>query len=931
MRPLLTALCFLLFSAVHAQSLKLSGKVLNEKNEPLANVSVQITNGRGTQTGVDGNFLLELSAGQKYELSFSAVGYAAKTISDVEVINGQVNELNVVLTAVSKELTNVVVTANRSNARRESINSMIAFQKNTNTVAQVISAEAIRRSPDRNTGEILKRIPGTSIQEGKYLVIRGLADRYNQAMLNGILLSSTEPDRKTFSFDIFPAPMIDNIVINKAFVPEMTGEWAGGLVQINTKDIPAQSFFTLQVGTGFNSQTIGKDFYTSNGGKLDWLGMDDGTRALPAAMPLKYSFKALSSTDKTEWGKKFNSDWTATKGNAPLNASLQASGGFTTNLFGKKFGSVLALTYSANNRNLQFDNNIYTLDRIAKTADSSYVYQNNRYSRDVLWGALANFALELDRNNKISVKNIFNINASDYVTLRTGKDYEFGVGGTPIQAKEIAFKSNTLFNTQITGEHNLGKIRSKLKWYGSFTILDQYIPDQKRLQYNLDANNEYEALIGTGQARSQKSGSVFYSNLSDYIYSAGGDWSTNFRLFDLNQTVKAGYLLQVKDRLYNARPFSIVVSESVDVNRRNELLHLTDDKIFAAENFGSNGFLFDEYSEPSFRYIANSILNAGYLQFDNQFANRLRVVWGARVEDFDQLTGSVKQSDPRYLNTRVTDFLPAVNATFKLNRNTNIRLAGSQTVIRPEFRELSNLAFFDFELGATVVGNMNLKRTKVSNLDLRYELYPRPGEMFTAGVFFKHFKYPIEQLYNQTGTGGSSTFNFLNADKATDYGAEIELRKKLDFASALRNFTFQTNLSYIFSKVKSEGIRLDRPLQGQSPYVINFALQYDVEKLGLNTTVLFNQTGRRILYVGNDQVPETWEAPRPLLDLQIAKKLIRGKGEVKLNITDLINQRAYFYHDVNEDKKFTNYSKNDALSIRRNYGTNFNINFSYNF
>ncbi|HWI93513.1 MAG TPA: carboxypeptidase regulatory-like domain-containing protein [Flavisolibacter sp.] len=929
MRILLTALSFLFFSSIQAQSLQLSGKVVNEKNEPVAGVTIQVTGDGGTATNVGGNFSVTISPGKKYELRFSAIGYESKTISDVEVISGEVNELNIVLQSTSKDMSNVVITANRTSARRESANSMIAFQKNTNTVAQVISAEAIRRSPDKNTGEVLKRIPGASIQEGKYLIVRGLADRYNQAMLNGIQLSSTEPDRKTFSFDIFPAPMIDNIVINKAFVPEMTGEWAGGLVQINTKDIPAQPFFTLQVGTGFNSQTIGKDFYTAKGGKLDWLGIDDNTRALPSDIPFKYSFKDLSPSEKTEWGKKFNNGWSTTKGNVPLNASLQASGGFSTKLFGKKLGSMLALTYSGSSRNLQFDNNIYTLDRTAKTADSSYAYHNNRYSREVLWGALANFALELNRNNKISIKNIFNINANDYITLRTGKDYEFGVGGTPIKAQEIAFKSNTLFNTQVTGEHHLGKLKSKLKWYGNFTILDQYIPDQKRLQYNLDANGAYEALLG--QARSQKSGSVFYSNLSDYIYTAGGDWTTNFRLFDLGQTVKAGYLLQVKDRIYNARPFSMVVSETADLNKINQLRHLSPDQIFASENFGSNGFLFDEYSEPSFRYMANSILNAGYLQFDNQFAKWLRVVWGARVEDFDQVTGSVKQSDPRHLHTRVTDILPALNATFKLNNNTNIRLAGSQTVIRPEFRELSNLAFFDFELGATVVGNMNLKRTKVSNLDLRYELYPRPGEMFTAGVFFKHFKDPIEQLYNQTGTGGSSTFNFLNADKATDYGAEIELRKKLDFASALKNFTFQTNLSYIFSKVESEGNKLDRPLQGQSPYVINFALQYDLEKIGLSTTALFNQIGRRILYVGNDQVPETWEAPRPLLDLQIAKKLIKGRGEVKLNVADIINRKAYFYHDVNEDKKFTNHSKNDALALRRNYGTNYNISFSYNF
>ncbi|MEI2748710.1 MAG: TonB-dependent receptor plug domain-containing protein [Ferruginibacter sp.] len=199
---------------------------------------------------------------------------------------------------------------------------MIAVQKNTPVVAQVISAEAIRRSPDKNTGEVLKRVPGTSVQEGKYLVVRGLSDRYNQAMLNGILLSSTEPDRKTFSFDIFPAAMIDNIVMNKTFVPELPGEWAGGLVQVQTKDVPSAAFLNIQLGTGFNSNTIGKDFLQSSGGKLDWLGIDNGTRDLPSSLPLRNAFSQLSSADKTAYGKLFRNNWKPVSGNAPLNASF---------------------------------------------------------------------------------------------------------------------------------------------------------------------------------------------------------------------------------------------------------------------------------------------------------------------------------------------------------------------------------------------------------------------------------------------------------------------------------------------------------------------------------------------------------------------------------------------------------------------------------
>jgi hypothetical protein len=392
-----------------AQTQKLSGKVLNEKNEVLPGVTIVATGTRSTTSDVDGNFSLNLSPGKKYELIFSAVGYAAKTIADVEVVAGQVNELNIVLVIAAKNLGAITVTS-RSNARRETVNSLIQYQKNTNTVASVISAEAIRRSPDKNTGEVLKRIPGTSIQEGKYLIVRGLADRYNQAMLNGVLLGTTEPDRKTFSFDIFPSSMIDNIIINKAFVPELPGEWAGGLVQVNTRDVPARNFLNVQVGTGFNSQTIGKDFYTSKGGKLDWLGFDDGTRGLPDGFPTAKKFTALPKSEQIEYGKKLENNWTSTANKnkfiPALNTSFQISGGLNTNIGRNKLGGIVALTYSRSIRNLQFNNSIYNINEIDRggqkyEATPSFAYNNNRYSQDVLWGALGNVTLQMGANTKI--------------------------------------------------------------------------------------------------------------------------------------------------------------------------------------------------------------------------------------------------------------------------------------------------------------------------------------------------------------------------------------------------------------------------------------------------------------------------------------------------------------------------------------------------
>ncbi len=922
---------FLLISCklLLAQTIKLGGRIINEKNEPLAGVSVKIIGATGgVSTDIEGRFSLNLSGGKKYELEFSAVGYETKTISDVEVTSSQANELNIVLFIKAKAGENVVVTANRSTARMETISAAVAFQKNTNTVAQVVSAEAIRRSPDKNTGEILKRVPGTSMQEGKYLVVRGLADRYNQAMLNGILLSSTEPDRKTFSFDIFPAPMIDNIVINKAFIPEYPGEWAGGLIQVNTKDVPSSAFLNFQVGTNFNTKTIGYDFYSYKGGKYDWLGFDDGTRALPGDFPHKSDFNFLTAQQKTDIGKNLENVWTADKKKSSffplLGQIFQINGGFNKPI-GKnnKLGGILSLTYNRSLKRLNYNNAFFGIEN--NIASLNFDYNNNKYSQDVLAGALGNITFQLGSNHKISWKNILNVNTTNYVISRTGKDYDADpINGENIRATELAFKANTFYNTQLTGEHNISSVKTKLRWYGSFSILDQYIPDQRRIQYNQPGTGAYSLLVSN--TRSQKSGSRYFGFLNDYVYTGGGDLTKNFHLFNLPQSAKVGYMLQVKDRLFDSRPFSNYLA--ID---NATLRQLPPDQIFAFENFGNgtdNKFGFDELSGNQYRYLANTILNAGFIQLDNQFTDKLRAVWGMRIEDYDQVVGSMKASDPRHIHSEVRDYLPALNLTYKLNNITNIRLAGSQTVIRPEFRELSTFAFFDFELGATILGNTQLQRTKVTNLDLRYELYPRGGELITVGVFYKYFKNPIELYFNQSGVGTSSTFNFINADNATSYGAEIEFRKKLDFSSALKNFTVQGNVSYIYNRVKKESASLDRPMQGQSPYLINAAIQYNVPKIGLNTTLLFNVIGRRILYVGNQDVPSIWEAPRPLSDLQIAKKIIHNRGELKLNLNDFLNRRAYFYHDLDDNKKFKKGSA-DALAINRNYGTNISLTFGY--
>ena len=923
MKSLLLIATFLLsITFSFAQKGRIEGKITDSKTgSPVSGVSVLIKQtGKGIATNLDGTFSLNAEPGKKYTLVISSTNYQSKEISDVETGTDGIAHMDIALD--QKTRTGDEVTVRATTARKESVNAMISFQRTTNTVASVISSETIRRSPDRNTGEVLKRLPGTSIQEGKFLVVRGLADRYNQAMLNGILLTSTEPDRKTFSFDIIPSNMVDNIVVNKAFVPEYPGEWAGGLIQVNTKDIPAKNFFNIQLSSGFNTQTIGKDFYKDKGGKTDWLGIDDGTRNLPADYTTKSRFDTMSPASKTALGKTMRNAWAPSKTSAPLNAGVEINGGFKTKLFGKTLGAILGISYRKNNsiQDIVNRHNNFENGRTFKNTDIDF--NDTRYLQNTSLGALASLSLQLNSLNKISLKSIINVNTANSTISRLGLD---DTRTEDIKASEFSFKQNTFFTSQLTGQHGLTK-KLKLNWNGAFTILDGYNPDQRRLQYSKDkgSSNPYRAILSNNT--SQASGSRIYQMLNDYIYTIGGDLTYTLKP---KHTIKGGYMFQVRDRLFDANLFANYLPIDNDA-----LKQLPADQIFAPQNFGNgsnNKIAFDAIKGSTFRYMANTILNAGYLQFDNEFFNKLRIVWGLRVEHFDQLVGSVKKWDPRHTYSKVTDFLPGLNATYKLNPKTNIRFSASQTVIRPELRELTALNLYDFELNASVTGNPSLKRTKITNLDLRYELYNKPGEVFSAGVFYKHFNDPIEQIFNE-GSGGASTFNFQNADKAYSTGLEIEFRKNLEFiTSKLKNLTFQSNVAIIKSKVTDTAFKINRTLQGQSNYVINLGMLYDVPKYGLNATLLFNVIGERIFLVGDkaqgSSSPDVYEAPRPLLDFQLAKKVLKGKSEIKLNVSDILNRKQYFYQNANESDAFQ--KNTDAYRFTRRFGTTFNLSINY--
>jgi TonB-dependent receptor len=907
----------IIFSTLFAQAQKAKfiGKVTNTKNEALIGVTVSLKGDRAesTKTDVEGRFTFSIDINKEYTLVASYVGYKENSITVKATTAGEEVPTDLLLEESNKNLKDVVVSTNRGTNKGATDNALIAFQKNTNTVASVISAESIKRSPDRNTAEILKRTPGASIQEGKYIIVRGLADRYNQAMLNGILLTSTEPDRKTFSFDLFPSQIIDNIIINKAFVPELPGEWAGGLIQVNTKDVPSKNFFNIQIGTSANSLITGKDFLKDKSGKTDWYGIDDGSRSLPMGYTTKSNFDTSSIAAKTAMGKTMSNNWSPLTTTAKPNVSLQMNGGFSGTLWGKKIGGIIGISYANAYR---FQDNVNNQNQLSNDGFSSYVALNdNKYINDINMGGIAGLSIFLNPLNKISYKAIVNVKTSNIFTQRAGTVYD---RQQLVKGNEFVFDQNTFFTNQLNGEHSLSQ-KLKFNWYGAFNILDAYSPDQRRILYTKNINGSDPYVLNISNTLSQQSGSRVFKSLSDYIYTGGGDLTLKLN----QQTIKAGYMIQVKDRLYDAQLFAITMP--ID---NLSLRSLPADQAFSSSNFGNgsdNKFAFNSIQNRNFRYLANTILNAGYLQFDNKISNGLRVVWGLRVENFDQLVGSVKKWDPRHTYSQVTDYLPGVNASIKLTEKANLRLTGSQTVIRPELRELSALSIYDFELNASVSGNPDLKRTKITNTDLRYEYYPSAGEMFTAGVFFKNFENPIESIY-QEGSGGSSLFSFQNAAKATAFGFELEGRKKLS-----KRFTLQANGSYINSKIEDKNIGISRPLQGQSPYLINAGILYDVAEKGLNITALVNQVGKRIYLVGDIQAgagsPDVYENPRALIDFQVSKKFANNKAEVKMTISDLLNQRQIFYQNGDSNTGYD--AAKDGLRFSRKFGTTYGVTINY--
>lgn len=925
----------------HAQTGKIVGKIIDSKTgETLPGATVMI---EGSTTGVssdfDGNFSLGGLKAGKYTLVASYITYDNKKFVGVDVKANDVTTFNISLDQSSSQTLGEVVVQAEMN--KENTNTLFVMQKNNASVSDGISSESIKKTPDRNTSDVLKRVSGASIQDNKFAIIRGMSDRYNAAYLNGSPLPSSESDRRAFAFDIFPAGILDNLIILKTATPDLPGDFAGGIILINTKSIPEKNNTSISVSGGYNGLTTFKDFKTYKGGKTDWLGLDDGSRQLPGSIPSTKEYSEIKlNTDKIDQAKKLNYDWSLGSKKALPNLNLQLTQSNTFKLFKKDFGSVIALTYINTNNTTISDRREFEEqgDVVQKTRE----YKDTTYSTNTLASILWNLSYKLNDNNQIGFKNLYSINTDNRTITRRGVFDATDVNSPTWQRSNVRFfTQNTIYSGQLNGDHYIPKAKIKVRWIGGLSDITRDIPNLRRMVYQkssaaADDSVRYAAQILGDAVGPTSSGSMFFAKTQERIYSIKYDVSRVFEIKKTKHEIKIGGFSQYRDRAFNARLLGYTwYSKGSSIKPNTDLTYLPENEIFQPANMGitdgpgvfDGGFKLSESTTYIDSYKASSALNAGYLMSDSRFNDHLRLIYGLRVESYMQ---TLKTLNPDFTqktkDTTVLDFLPSVNAVWSLNERANIRAAYYRTVNRPEFRELAPFNFYDFVTDYQISGNDTLQRSTINNYDLRFEYYPKkPGQIFSVSGFYKDLTNAIEQI---AGNGQLRSINFANVPKATNIGLEVEYRVLLstifrkDSSDFLNSTTLFTNFSYIKSQVDISKLNdvEARPLQGQSPVIINAGLQYINRKHDFGISVSYNYVGKRIIIVGNTAEPNIWEKPRHVLDLQLSKT-IKEKLEIKLNVRDAIAQNLIYYQDINKNGKFDKASLNSNKDFQHSSQT----------
>jgi len=933
---------------------KLSGRILDEKGETFPGASIRVAElNMGMQSAVDGTYTLPLPPGT-YTLEISYISYQTQKITGVKIIAGGVTKLDISMKPADNALKEVVVT---SGYQKASTAGLYARQKTAAAVTDGISAEQIARTPDNNVGAVLKRVSGLNVVDNRYVVVRGLSDRYNQAQIDGVAQPSTRMNQRNFAFDAIPTEMVSSVVVNKTATPDVSAEFAGGQVTVNTLDVPVQNFTQFQIGTGYNSNTIGKDFLQAGKrGSAEFLGIAAGGHKLAPNLRT-WSYSAPLPDYAVEQSKTFDAEgWRMYRYPFQPNQNYRFTFGRVYPLKNNlKFGFVGGLTL----RNAQ-EINDYISTRGGfepRNIDSIDIRQNgNIYKYNSTVSGLLNVGIQGLRF-KLSFKNMYShVYKNEYYVNESRQPIDEADAKPESRRKYNlqAPEGTTVLQNRVEGEHNIGESGIKLSWNGSYTGVEQQINDRRRfIALGSGAVNGvayYQRyVVANANTNDGDPDYRLYMKTKQKDYNWGFNFSKSIDFLNDKTSFKLGYSGFSKKRDLSNTTVRVF-------NNNSGILYVAPyEYSMRPENVGvaENQAFYDVPSDAGAQFSGSATLASGFVMADQSFFKKLRLVYGLRYETYKMSNTQFLSKDAEANKDDNDKFLPSINMTYSPTEKINVRASYAHTLVRPDFRETSRFGIYDPELDALIQG-ANVKSTFIKNTDLRFEWFPSAGEIVSVSGFYKKFDSPIELVFLQDAA--VDIYQFQNQKSAINYGAEMEIRKSLSFLgdrSWLQNLSVFGNGTLIKSKVKAlvysganrdivTELKYERPLFGQAPWIVNFGMSYSVDQYGVN--VVYNKSGYRTYTIHYAPSLVEFEQGRDMVDLQLFTRLFKQKAELKLNISNLFNSQLFFYKNfsgyTNADGVYTliegksdKYKKDegDYISYKVKTGTSYNLAFTYRF
>ncbi len=923
---------------------KISGTVVDAENgEALVGANIYLENtALGAASDVDGRYIILNIPQGKYTLNISVIGYAETRIKDVQVRPGETLKLDV---TVKPEILTTDVVEVEAKALKNTEASLLKSRQKSAAVSDAVSAEAIAQAGAGNAADAMKQVTGASVVDGKYVYVRGLGDRYTSTQLNGAALPSTDPYKRSGSVDLIPSSMVDNIVTVKSFTPDKPGDFSGGTVDIKTKDYPDRFQLKISSSTAYNSQ-VNYNSATLGyiGSSTDWLGYDNGTRALPEIMNSKDLYipdigEANADPQKaeqlTEMTRSFNSQMGPVNKTAPVNQSYAFSVGNQYQLFNRPLGVLASLTYK--NSYSSYNDGIYRRwnQGTQDVMSNVYDYHDTNSKNEILWGGLFKASYGFSPNNQVTFNAMYNRNAVSGARLLEGiYTYDSDANRTH-QTSVLSYNERELYSYQLQGEHvfpGLGGMR--LSWRGTIGKSAEEEPDRRVFSsYYVNINGERAYGIKDNLPPKR-----YFRNLNEDRKDFKIDLDLPFKQWNgLSSKLKVGGLIAGKQRRYSERLFTFTDQQGFNYDGNpNHLLSDTNTGIVGYDTVTIRnkqyitpewGVVVVENILPANNYRAEQNISAGYAMIELPLLTKLRFIGGARLETTDMwLQTQDSTLDKGQINTN--DILPSANLIYNIVPNMNLRFAFSRTLARPNFREIGPFATFDFDDGGdSYVGNPHLERTFVTNYDLRWEWFSRPGEIYAVSGFYKDFQKPIERVFNSFGEN-----TWKNVNEARAFGIELEMRKRLDVLhSVLHDFMLGTNLSLIHSQVSiaaSElelirGLRPDapstRPFQGQSPYLVNVNLSYENAASGISSSLYYNIFGKRLERVSYGGTPDVYEKPAALLNFSFGWKFMEHLS-LKFSANNLLNPAHTKYQNFQgKEYIYSQYHRGRTLSMGLSY------------